>query len=486
MTLLDDTPAAITALSGAKLQEAGYSGIADVVNLVPNTSLTSGTHGNTQIFIRGIGDVFLLAGGDPGVALYTDGAYISDQTSSGLALFDLQRVEVLRGPQGALYGRNATGGAMNLITSLPTPGFRASANVVFGNYGRKDSEGFVSGPVGGSATSVRLSYQLQNLDGWTSNPLAGVASGPVIPPGPATVGPGRLDDLDSRAVRLQSLTQLGGDSTLRLVASHARRAEAGSSVPLLVDPVMIPGLLAGAVPSSDPRTVKSQESTNRVEVSHLLANCAMRLGGKTLKLLASWRKSSAARSFDADGTEALITGNRFDTSSTDKSIDVHLTSADGVPFQWLVGATALRFDQRQDVVVSSQVPIGFLVPGALFTVPLPGGVAFAAGRQRPHPLRSGLWRLQVLDIAEACAARRDSREPRHTSRRMSTWTSPPSGSPAPTHSTRPGPACRRASASSTSIEQGLAHLRAGLVARLQVGRRQPRRAATRDGRSPRT
>jgi iron complex outermembrane receptor protein len=381
MTVLDDTPASITALPGSKLQESGYTGIADVVNLVPNTSLTGGTHGNTQIFIRGIGDVFLLSGGDPGVALYTDGAYISDQTSSNLSLFDLQRVEVLRGPQGALYGRNATGGAVNLITAPPTDKFKASANLVLGNYGRKDSEGFVSGPVGGSATSVRLSYQLKNLDGWTDNPLAGTVSGPVIPPGPTTVAPDRLDELDSRALRLQTLTDLGGGASLRLIASHARRSDAGSSVPLLVDPVMIPGLLFGTTPSSDPRVVKSQDSTNRVEVNQLMGKWSMPVGDNTLNLLASVRKSRAARSFDADGTESLAASNSFDTSSTDRSVDVHLVSPDDARFTWLVGATALRFDQRQDVVVSSQVPIAFLGMGGPFDVPLPGGLGFFLGGQ---------------------------------------------------------------------------------------------------------
>jgi len=129
MTMLDTTPASVTALPGSKLQEAGYTGIEDVVNLVPNASLTGQTGNNAQLYVRGIGNVFILAGGDPGVALYSDGAYISDQTSSNASLFDLQRVEVLRGPQGALYGRNATGGAMNLISALPTDTFRASANV---------------------------------------------------------------------------------------------------------------------------------------------------------------------------------------------------------------------------------------------------------------------------------------------------------------------------------------------------------------------
>lgn len=380
MTMLDTTPAAITAISGSKLQESGYTQIDDVVNLVPNASLTggAGAGGNTQIFIRGIGNVFILAGGDPGVALYSDGAYVSDMTSSNLALFDLQRVEVLRGPQGALYGRNATGGAMNLISALPTDTFRASINGVIGNYGRKESEGFVSGPLGAS-TTARLSYQFKKLDGWTSNSLAGQTSGPVNPPGPTSVAPDRLDDLDSRAVRLQTLTDLGDAGKVRLMVANYSENEAGRSMPVLIDPVMIPGLLYGATPSSDPRVQKSQAAEQKVDVNQFLANWKKPIGDNTLDVTASWRKSKAHRYFDSDMTEALVATSGVDTGSTDKSIDVHLASADDTPFQWIVGATVLRFDQTQDVDINTQVPLVFFAPGTPPNIAFPGGVRFLLG-----------------------------------------------------------------------------------------------------------
>src|SRR5437762_14220290 len=161
-TALEMTPDAITVLNGSKLKERGSSGLADVADAVPNVSFTSNRDA-TQIFIRGIGNVFFIAGGDPGVALYTDGAYISDMTSSNASLFDLQRVEVLRGPQGALYGRNATGGAINLISATPTDAFRGQVGLLFGDYGRKEGEGFVSGPLGDGTTKARLSFQVKKL-----------------------------------------------------------------------------------------------------------------------------------------------------------------------------------------------------------------------------------------------------------------------------------------------------------------------------------
>jgi outer membrane receptor protein involved in Fe transport len=371
LTLLDDTPASVTALSGSKLTEQGLNTLSDVATLAPNVSFTGQGQGVAQIFVRGIGNVFLLAGGDPGVALYADGAYVSDQTSSNVSLFDLARVEVLRGPQGALYGRNATGGAVNLISARPTDAFSAHAGVLVGNYGRKESEGYVSGPLGDSGTSARLSYQVQRLDGWTSNPLNGTISGPVIPPGPDTTAPGKLDDLDSRALRLQTSSNFGNAGTLRVIAGHYLENENGPSVPVLVDPVMISQLLFGVTPPTDPRVVKSQGSFQKIEVNHVLVNHEMPIGSNTLSILLSWRGSRVDHSFDADDTESPTANTHFTTGSTDKSIDVHLSSDDSARLQWMVGATALSFRQQQDVRVSAMVPAGFLQPGAPLNVPVP-------------------------------------------------------------------------------------------------------------------
>jgi outer membrane receptor protein involved in Fe transport len=378
LTLVDATPEAVTALSGAKLRDIGVTDLAGVATLVPNMSFTS-LYGSSQPFIRGIGNVFFTAGGDPGVAMYADGSYLSDQTSSNASLFDLQRVEVLRGPQGALYGRNATGGAVNLISARPTDSFKASVGVLFGDQGRKESEGFVSGPLGQGSTSARLAYQLKSLDGYTSNPLAGQSFDSVLPGGQSTVGPRRLDDLSTQSLRLQTATDLGASGNLRLIAGYHRQQDNGPSLVPLVDPVMVSGLLLGVVPSSDPRIAKSQGASNRVDVNTLQAIYERPVGTSTLSLSASYRKSGAGVFVDGDATEALTAGTRFTTASTDRSVDAHLTSDETGRLQWLVGATYLRFDQQQDIQVQSKVPLGFLQPGAPLNIPVP--VEFLLGGQ---------------------------------------------------------------------------------------------------------
>jgi iron complex outermembrane receptor protein len=376
LTLLDATPAAVTALSGIKLAEQGLTTFSDVVTQVPNTSFTTG-QGASQLFIRGIGNVFILAGGDPGVALYADGAYVSDQTSSNVSLFDLQRVEVLRGPQGALYGRNATGGAMNLISARPTSTFQARAGVLLGNYNRKESEGFISGPAFGEAsgTRMRLSYQVKSMDGTTDNPLAGTSNPPVIS-GATRTAPDHLDDLSSRALRLQSLSDLG-PGTLHLQAGHFYERDAGPSMPLLVDPVMIPGLLFGVSPSTDPRVVKSQGASNFIEVNSLLAGWEQQVGDATLNITASFRKSHADRLWDSDTTEAAVATSGFRTRSEDTSLDAHLGGESGA-LTWLAGISLLQFDQRQDIDIQTLLPLPNPTPPPAF---LPFPVEFMLGGQ---------------------------------------------------------------------------------------------------------
>jgi len=362
-TVLEMTPDAVTVLNGDKLKERGQTGLADVADAAPNVSFTSNRDA-TQIFIRGIGNVFFTAGGDPGVALYTDGSYISDMTSSNASLFDLQRVEILRGPQGALYGRNATGGAINLISATPTDSFRGQVGLLLGDYGRKEGEGFLSGPLGDGGTRARLSFQVKKLDGFAENQLAGQTFGPVLPGGPTTVGPKALDDLDSKALRLQTMTDLGGGSSLRLIANAYRQHDNGAGNAVLPEATpTITNLLFNTGPTGDPRSIKSQGAERRIDVDTLQAIYDRPLGAggdRQLTVVASFRKSRADVFTDGDLSEAPVATTHFVTSSHDASIDAHLASADNAPLQWLVGATYLKFDQKQDIDVSTVIPLGFL------------------------------------------------------------------------------------------------------------------------------
>ena len=177
-TSLQRIPQSIAVIDGDLQRDRGQQRLEDLQLSVPNISFAN-TSNSSQLYIRGVGNTFINSGGDPGVAFYQDGAYVSDQRTTNTSLFDIERVEILRGPQGALYGRNAVGGALNVISARPTNTLKGRIDAVIGDYGRYESEGFLPGPLGDSALSGRLSYQIRRFDGYTKTCSAIVRERPI-------------------------------------------------------------------------------------------------------------------------------------------------------------------------------------------------------------------------------------------------------------------------------------------------------------------
>jgi iron complex outermembrane receptor protein len=162
-----EVPIAITALTGDSLKDAGIDNALTLASSVP--SLQIGNNGDSmEIFIRGIGSTNDTEVGDPAVAFNVDGIYNGRPSGAGGTFYDINRVEVLRGPQGTLYGRNATAGAVNVITNDPVAKYAGDAAITFGNYGTIDSEGMLNVPVTDSL-AVRAAFRTEDHSGYTIN-----------------------------------------------------------------------------------------------------------------------------------------------------------------------------------------------------------------------------------------------------------------------------------------------------------------------------
>ena len=365
-TLLSRTPDTITALDGDTMAKRGADRLAELATAVPNLSFSS-NFGISQIFIRGIGNNFYSPGGDPGVAFYNDGAYVSDQETTDVALFDVERIEVLRGPQGALYGRNATGGAVSVVSAAPTASFQGQVGGVIGDYGRVEASGFVSGPLGVASTDARLSFQIKRNTGFTRNELAGQ-------PGARD----RFDDQKSVALRLQSRTAIG-QTSLKLAGFFLREKDNGPAEKVLPDATPQPAeLLFGVRPSDDPRSLKSNFGGNYRKVYGGLATFTAPIGKTEFTLIGSYRHSRHDIGYDQDGTEATQSTSKLVTSSRDISVDARIASGKQ-RFDWMVGATYIDFRQSRTTYVFDAIPLGFVVPGAPLNIPFP--VDFASGGQ---------------------------------------------------------------------------------------------------------
>lgn len=168
---LQNIPIAITAFSGETLQKAGVREVGDLVQLTP--SLQFGTR-STNIFIalRGIGQAGQDIGSQSGVSVSLDGVPLLNHFMMNPAFFDVERIEVLRGPQGTISGRNATGGAINIYSKGPTDDQSGEASLTLGNYDRVGIRGFVNGRLTENLLG-RLAFQSDRADGWLKNEFLG-------------------------------------------------------------------------------------------------------------------------------------------------------------------------------------------------------------------------------------------------------------------------------------------------------------------------
>lgn len=166
---IQDSSLVVEALTGDQLAEQGITNLVDLGMLVP--SLQVGAAGPAlQMYIRGVGNSTATSFGSPAIAVSKDGAYIARAPSIASHFYDIQRVEVLKGPQGTLYGRNATGGAVNIITNAPEIGDEVTGYVSAdaGDYSKFKVEGAVNIPLSENA-AARLSLVSVDRDGYMSD-----------------------------------------------------------------------------------------------------------------------------------------------------------------------------------------------------------------------------------------------------------------------------------------------------------------------------
>jgi len=168
---LQDVSLAVTAVGADRLTSNQVNSLQDLQTIVPSVNFGSDFN-QAKIFIRGVGANTSTTGSSTGVALHVDGAYVARAEAQLTSLFDLERVEVLRGPQGTLYGRNATGGSINLISAKPTRDFSGYARMSYGNYSALTTEAAISGPITDNIL-FRIATKTEDRDGFGENPVNG-------------------------------------------------------------------------------------------------------------------------------------------------------------------------------------------------------------------------------------------------------------------------------------------------------------------------
>ncbi|HEX7011959.1 MAG TPA: TonB-dependent receptor [Steroidobacteraceae bacterium] len=324
-------PATIQALDGERLAMSGIIDTRDLPKATPSLSVAPAFR-ETFVALRGITNNVRSLGADPSVAVNFNGIYLPRTTMLLTELYDVERIEVLKGPQGDLYGRNATGGAINVLSREPEPGFSAEAFAGVGSYDLRRTQGAVN--LGNDVVALRVSGAIAEDDGYTKNAFNG----------------SRLDHLDFESFRVA----LGWKPTSDIdVTAFWHQANDESSIGYLIsadpafglDPSQF-GYVGLAGPENlrlSPRRVRSNqplELGRKGEIAGLTAS--LDLGAVTLKSITGYTRFESEDRYDTDGTSAPIeytdAGQRYRSFSQ----EVQLLSAAGQLIDWVVGGYFYR------------------------------------------------------------------------------------------------------------------------------------------------
>jgi iron complex outermembrane receptor protein len=218
---LQDAPISISAFTGAALEDRGVTRLSEIQNFTPNLVFQNnpsfgGASSAASVYIRGIGQKEFLPTVDPGVGLYVDGIYIARSVGAILDLIEIERVEVLRGPQGTLFGRNTIGGAIHITTVKPDENLSAKIEATAGTDNRYDGKASVNLPITDGLYS-RFSIASLNRDGYVKREFDGK----------------ELGDDDTLTARMALLWEASDSVDVNFSADYTRDRENGPAVNLI-------------------------------------------------------------------------------------------------------------------------------------------------------------------------------------------------------------------------------------------------------------
>lgn len=176
---LQDVPVAVSAFSATRLDTLQAKDLSGIQYSTPNLYLDQGDASNAVIYIRGIGQNDSLAFADPSIGVYVDDVFVARTQAAFLDLFDVDRVEVLRGPQGTLYGRNTIGGAIKFVSKRPPKQLDGYLEGGYGNFNTISLKGRVGGPIAGDTLRGNVAFAFDRRDGYNYNSFTGKRDGDV-------------------------------------------------------------------------------------------------------------------------------------------------------------------------------------------------------------------------------------------------------------------------------------------------------------------
>ncbi|HEX2594096.1 MAG TPA: TonB-dependent receptor [Rhizomicrobium sp.] len=333
---IQKVPAAISALDDEALRRSHVDTMAGIENMVPNVQFGSGDAA-ALISIRGISTLVLGPGEDPGVAVHLDGVYLGRAQYQNAAFYDVSRVEVLRGPQGTVNGRNATGGAINIITQEPTFDFGGYADVSFGNYNLVKTTGAVGGPISDS-TAWRVAWRTENHKGYTPN----------------TNTDEFLDGANEQSVRAELLSKLDSRTEL-LLTVDGDFADTGGYANIVLGTVTglpLPAEALGGTIAAGRRVSANDPAYYRREVYGASAKFTVDFDDVLLTSTTGYRQMRERSAVDLDGTSFDFMHAKYTRNQNQFSEELNIVSDTDSRLKWLAGLYYFHEHQNSDETYS--------------------------------------------------------------------------------------------------------------------------------------
>ncbi len=370
---LQDTPVSISAFTGDDLAVRSITSLDEVSRITPNMSFfASGIAGKNsgQAYIRGVGQFDYILSTDPGVGVYIDGVYLARSMGSLLDLVDIERVEILRGPQGTLYGKNTVGGAINVITRKPTQEREGFAEVKIGSYNRFNVRANASLPIIKDVLAGRLAISSRNADGFGKRPLTGEEPG----------------DEGSNAVQgmlawtptdnLEVLVSMDYTRVKEQFSLHHTEAINTAAPLVALHNALLPPYDERYI-TSDPFTdLSTGKNFNDQKIWGVSGTITWEVRGLTVKSISAYRNMNLAFGTDPDGSPEIIIDEEDHNDQEQLSQEIQMS---GLAFDdrlnWVAGLYYLHEDGEAtfDIKVHSDLfPALEALPGAF--IPLVPGV----------------------------------------------------------------------------------------------------------------
>ncbi|MBT4519945.1 MAG: TonB-dependent receptor [Halieaceae bacterium] len=391
---LQDVAMSISAFGGEFFKDSGVTGLTDLEQYTPSLNISAATDArSTTIRIRGIGSVGSNSGIDPSVGVFIDGVYQGRAGMSIADLVDIERVEVLRGPQGTLYGKNTAAGAISIYTKKPSPELETELELVYANNQRIEARGMVNTPLGDTGHALRVTGFVVDGDHLYKNQWTGEDTNDAHKWG---VKSRFLFDMDSAGELLITLDYSKEDtdccalavityeglSTLNAPLTHtpsaAWQAELGlndQGKPILAYRA-IEDTVGYSPPKADPFGDDywfDSEFYNDVSVGGIAAEWNYELANEdALTFIGSWRNYESSSAYDGDFTAYSTSEAYTDVELDQYSVELRLTSPGGTTWEYLAGLYAYysefdsvgTFSMEKPLVESAEVIPG--IPMALF------------------------------------------------------------------------------------------------------------------------